>query len=254
MKKLSKSPLVYVVAQVRIGAILKMAKYVPEIQEHMRKAGYALYRETEVREVELGLKDPEVRVLPQWTFDSIDRTTGFSLQSGAVAFYTTAYDTHERFFEELEKGLQIIKDAAGVTASERLGLRYVDAFQASGEHDLADYLRDGLRGVSLEHIGARRPRSFLNFVTDTDVGGRLVVRIGLNTDGVLPPNLIPTDLVLDKTFDRQRPLGILDYDHFIEKPGAFSVEHAIARFKALHGIVADAFRGTISDFALEDWR
>jgi len=94
----------------------------------------------------------------------------------------------------------------------------------------------------------------LNFVTDTDVGGRLVVRIGLNTDGVLPPNLIPTDLVLDKTFDRQRPLGILDYDHFIEKPGAFSVEHAIARFKALHGIVADAFRGTISDFALEDWR
>lgn len=244
----------YVVAQVRIGAVLKMAKYVPEIQEHMRKAGYALYRATEVREVEFGPKDPEIRITPQWAFNSIDRTAGFSLQAGAVTFHTTAYDTHERFFEELEKGLQIIKDAAGVEASERLGLRYVDAFQAGGEHDLADYLQDGLRGVSLEHIGARRPRSFLNLVTDTDVGGRLVVRIGLNADGVLPPNLIPTDLVLDKTFAPQRPLGILDYDHFIEKPEAFSVKQAMARFNALHGIVSDAFRETISDFALEDWR
>lgn len=254
MEKLVKSPLIYVVAQVRIGAVLKMADYVPEIQERMRKAGYSLYRESEVRELELGPSGTTTRVTPLWAFDRIDRTTGFSVQTGSVALQTTAYDTHETFFADLQQGLEIVQDVVGIAASERLGLRYVDAFQASADHTLADYLKEGLRGVGLEHIGARRPRSFTNLIMETDVGGRLVVRIGLNPEGVLPPNLVPQHLVSAQAFDANRPVGILDYDHFVEKSEVFSIERAMDRFNGLHGILSEAFRETVSDFALEDWR
>lgn len=254
MEKLAKSPLVYVVAQVRIGAILKMADYIPEIQERMRKAGYSLYRPSEVRELEFGPGGTKSRVTRQWAFDRIDRTTGFSVQAGAVAFQTTAYDTHSAFFADLRQGLEIVDDVVGIAASERLGLRYVDAFQGSRDHVLGDYLKEGLRGVGLEHIGARRPRSFTNLIMETDVGGRLVVRIGLNPEGVLPPNLVPQDLVSAHAFDANKPVGILDYDHFIEKSEAFSIEGSMDRFNGLHGILSDVFRETVSDFALEDWR
>ncbi|WP_058553756.1 TIGR04255 family protein [Thiohalocapsa sp. ML1] len=254
MEKLAKSPLVYVVAQVRIGAVLKMADYVPEIQERMRKAGYSLYRPNEVRELEFGPGGTEARVTRQWAFDRIDRRTGFLVQTGSVAFHTTAYDTHEAFFADLRQGLEIVQDVVGIAASERLGLRYVDAFQAGADHTLADYLKEGLRGVGLEHIGAHRPRSFTNLIMETDVGGRLVVRIGLNPEGVLPPNLVPQDLVSAQAFDANKPVGILDYDHFVEKSEAFSIEGAMDRFNDLHGILSEAFRETVSDFALEDWR
>jgi uncharacterized protein (TIGR04255 family) len=254
VEKLAKSPLVYVVAQVRIGAVLKMADYVPEIQERMRKAGYSLYRPSEVRELEFGPGGTEARVTRQWAFDRIDRRTGFLVQTGSVAFHTTAYDTHEVFFADLRKGLEIVQGVVGIAASERLGLRYVDAFQASADHTLADYLKEGLRGVGLEHIGARRPRSFTNLIMETDVGGRLVVRIGLNPEGVLPPNLVPPDLVSAQPFDASKPIGILDYDHFVEISEAFSTEGAMDRFNGLHGILSDVFRETVSDFALEDWR
>jgi len=254
VEKLAKSPLVYVVAQVRIGAVLKMADYIPEIQERMRKADYSLYRRSDVRELEFGPGGAESRVTERWAFDRIDRTTGFSVQTGSVALQTTAYDTHEAFFADLRRGLEIVQDVVGITASERLGLRYVDAFQASADRALGDYLKEGLRGVDLKHIGAQRPRSFTNLILDTDVGGRLVVRIGLNPEGVLPPNLVPQDLVSAKSFDASRPLGILDYDHFVEKSEAFSVEGAMDGFNGLHGILSDVFRETVSDFALEDWR
>lgn len=254
MEKLEKSPLVYVVAQVRIGAVLKMVDYIPEIQERMRKANYSLYRPSEVRELELGPSGTKTQITGQWAFDRIDRTTGFLVQAGSVAFHTTAYDTYKIFFANLQQGLQIVQDVVGIAASERLGLRYVDAFQASAGHELVDYLKDGLRGIGLDHIGARRPRSFTNLITDTDVGGKLVVRIGLNTEGALPPNLVPQDLASVKTFDARMPIGILDYDHFIEKPEEFSVERAIEQFNGLHGILSDVFRETVSDFALEDWR
>ena len=253
VEKLARSPLVYVVAQVRIGAVLKMGDYVPEIQEHMRQAGYALYRLGEVRDLQFGPGGTALRVARQWAFDRIDRTAGFLVQEGSVTFHTTAYDTHETFFAELRQGLQIVQDAAGIGAIERLGLRYVDAFQPDTDRSLADYLKPGLRGVALDDIGARRPRSFTNLITETDVGGRLVVRIGLNSIGVLPPDLTPPDLVLARTFGRDQPIAVLDYDHFIEQTEPFSVARAIEQFNALHGIVSAAFGETVSAFALETW-
>jgi len=106
----------------------------------------------------------------------------------------------------------------------------------------------------LDDIGARRPRSFTNLITETDVGGRLVVRIGLNSIGMLPPDLTLPDLVLARTFGRDQPIAVLDYDHFIEQTEPFSVERAIEQFNALHGIVSAAFGATVSAFALESWR
>jgi hypothetical protein len=63
-----------------------------------------------------------------------------------------------------------------VAVTERLGLRYVDAFQADVECNLGDYKQPGIRGINLGDIGARKPRFLISLITEMDVGGKLAVR------------------------------------------------------------------------------
>lgn len=254
MEKLEKSPLAYVIAQVRIGAVQKMAEYIDDIQEQMRKAGYPIFRPSEVQELEFGPAGTKTKTSRKWTFGCIAGNTGFSIQTGAIAFHTTAYDTHTKFFEELKKGLDIVHAVVDISATERLGLRYVDVFQAGEGRDLESYLQEGLRSVSLDGIGARRQRFFSNLVMDTDVGGRLVVRIALDPDDGLPPNLLPADLKPMRRIEASSPVCVLDYDHFIEKTETFNVDQVMTRFAELHGIVKNAFLKTVSESALESWK
>lgn len=254
MKKLGKSPLVYVLAQVRIGAVLKMEDYVPQIQEHMRKAGYPLYRQGEIREVHFGPEKSDLTHTKRWYFDAIERNAGFLLQVGSIVYHTTAYDTSEAFFAALKIGLSIIHEVVDINVVERLGLRYVDAFQADEDHELGEYFQPGISGISLAEIGAAQPRSLINLVVDTQVGGKLVIRLSQNTEGgPLPPDLQPPDLAFTKQFAPDKKIAMLDYDHFIENVGRFSVEEVIETFGNLHTATSGAFRKTVSEFALDAW-
>jgi len=254
VEKLSKSPLVYVLAQVRIGAVLKMEEYVPQIQEQMRKVGYPLYRLSEVREVHFGADKPDMTTTKRWYFDAMGRKAGFLLQAGSIVFHTTEYDTSKAVFSDLQRGLSIIHEAVDISAVERLGLRYVDAFQADRGHELGEYFQPGIRGISLEEIGATQPRLFINLVTNTKIGGKLVIRLSQNTGGwSLPPDLQPPELTPNKTFLPDREIAVVDYDHFIERDEPFSLEGIGHTFDTLHNTTSAVFRKTVSEFALEAW-
>lgn len=255
VEKLSKSPLIYVLAQVRIGAVLKMAEYVPLIQERLRKTGYPLYRASEIRELRFGPGQPDLTRTARWHFDAPDRSTGFLLQADSLVFHTSAYKTSEDFFAALTQGIAIIHEVVGLEVAERLGLRYVDAFEADPDHRLAAYFHPGVRGIALDEIGATQPRLLVNLVADTQIGGRLVIRLSQNTGtGFLPPDLYPMELDLHQQFDPGGEIAVLDYDHFIERVMPFSVEDILHVFGALHQVTSGAFRMTVSDFALQAWR
>jgi uncharacterized protein (TIGR04255 family) len=252
--KLRHSPLIYVLAQVRIGAILQMAEYVPRIQERLRKVGYPVYREGAIHEVRFVAETLDALRMQRWHFDNIAGNAGFLLQTGSVVFHTTGYETHEDFFAKLEQGLAIIHEVVGIAVVERIGLRYLDAVQADEEHDLGDYLQPGIRGLDLSAIGALQPQQFASVVTETQAGGTLVVRIRQQTAGeILPPDLQPPDLVLGKTFSTKAPAAILDYDHFIEQVTPFSLAEVMQTFGTLHTVVSGAFQNSVSPFALERW-
>ncbi len=254
MEKLSKSPLVYVLAQVRIGAVLKMEDYVPQIQEQMRKVGYPLYRPSEVREVHFGADKTDMTTTKRWYFDAMGRKAGFLLQAGSIVFHTTEYDTSKAFFSDLQRGLSIIHEAVEISAVERLGLRFVDAFQAERGHELGEYFQPGFRGISLEEVGATQPRLLIHLVTNTRIGGKLVIRLSQNTGGwFLPPDLQPPELTPNKRFLTDREIAVLDYDHFIERDEPFSLEGIGRTFDALHDTTSAVFRKTVSEFALEAW-
>ena len=226
----------------------------PQIQEQMRKAGYPLYRPSEVREVHFGAEKPSFQATKRWYFDGIGRRVGFLLQADSIVFHTTDYDTSGVFFSDLQTGLAIIDEAVEISAVERLGLRYVDAFQADAGHELGEYFQPGIRGVGLEEIGATQPRLLINLVTNTPIGGKLVARLSQNTGGwFLPPDLQPLELTPSKTFPSDREMAVLDYDHFIERGEPFSLDGIGQTFEALHDTTSAVFRKTVSEFALQTW-
>ena len=49
--RLPGSPLIYVVAQVNISAVVAIERYVPEIQERLRKSGFPGYTNVQVPEI-----------------------------------------------------------------------------------------------------------------------------------------------------------------------------------------------------------
>lgn len=255
MNKLTHSPLIYVLAQVRIGAILQMADYIPQIQERLRKEGYPLYQEGEVQEVRLGPGRTDLARARRWLFDNIEHDAGFLIQTGSIVFRTTAYDTSEVFFTRLQRGLEIIHEVVDIAVVERLGLRYIDAFQADPGHRLAEYFRPEIRGISLEEIGVAQPQLLINLVADTQVGGKLVIRLSQNTGGwFLPPDLQPPDLVVKQRLAPDGEIAVLDYDHFMEGTRPFSLGAIRQTFVDLHTVTSGAFRRTVSEFALDTWK
>jgi uncharacterized protein (TIGR04255 family) len=242
-----------------------MEDYVPQIQERMRKAGYPLFREGEVREIRLGPDKPDWKRATRWHFDTIERKAGFVLQAASIVYHTTAYETSDAFFAALQDGLAIIDGTVGIDLFERLGLRYVNAFHADEGHGLSEYFQPGISGIALAEIGVTELRLFVNLVADTQlrvadtrVPGKLVIRLTQNTEGwFLPPDVRPLDLAVTKRLQADKTIAVMDYDHFVEfleEVRPFSVETIVKGLRELHTVTSAAFRTTVSDFAGETWK
>src|SRR3954452_13785835 len=92
--KLHKSPLVMVLAQVRISHVAKMGDYMGDVQERLRRSGFPRFEEGRAHEVLLrrGLQ-PEVREQPRWAFQNKERSAVIVVMQNAIVLQTNRYDT-----------------------------------------------------------------------------------------------------------------------------------------------------------------
>ena len=95
--KLKKSPLVFVLSQVRFSPILKMENYVPDIQEDLRKQGFPRYKKEDIQQVSFGGPDIRAERDNRWVFSSRDQTEAIVLAPTFVVYETTNYDVFETF-------------------------------------------------------------------------------------------------------------------------------------------------------------
>ena len=81
--RLPGSPLIYVVAQVNISAVVAIERYVPEIQERLRKSGFPGYTNIQVPEIifETFGARPVVTPLSRYEFQNKLERTGCAHES-----------------------------------------------------------------------------------------------------------------------------------------------------------------------------
>lgn len=258
-KKLPKSPLTYVLAQVRFNTVLSMADFIPAIQESVRKK-YPRFSESVIQNIDLnsnssGRGAPGIKQYQQWIFSDKENTSGFLLQPNSLVFHTTNYDVFEDYSQKALFVINQVGSIVDLSLVERIGLRYIDTVQAQESAEkLEDYFSAGVEGfpVIKDHVNSKMyEHSEARRRTDH---GQLVMKLTKRLGGApLPPDIGPIDLVVSKKFENDLPLALLDFDHFSADAFDYTDEAIKQKLKDLHDVTSDAFRTVVSDYAIKQW-
>src|SRR6266436_4998289 len=257
--KLHNSPLVYVIAQIRISAIVSIEKYIPEIQERIRHQVPRFDRGQiqEIRLFDLG-QPPKVTTTERYEFQNKEGTSGIVLTPYFIALHTSKYDIGERFEETLETALSIAHEVVQFSLVERIGLRYVDMIRLRPGETWSEYLQPGLLGLDTSTLSISESLNRFEFVGSTDVGKLVVrysqVRYSQSDPGmILPHDLLQNTLKYDIQLNPNELVAFLDIDHFSEQSRDFEVSPVMEVVSDLHDNTTKAFRNAVTETALIRW-
>lgn len=252
--RLSRTPLVYTVLQVRIAPVFSLKKYLPDLQETFRKSGFPRYREGFLQTLSFepeGLT-PKIERTARFEFYDKGANTGILIATDAITVHTNKYTEFESFIQTVCASLRKIKEVTGVEIVERVGLRYVDWLRPDDSRSVTSLVRSGLRGLDESALGAKDALSQWQIICSSPVG-RMVVRLYQQKGHYLPPDLVPINLSYTAQIDPSETVTILDLDHFAEQSFDFD-EGAISELAwKLHDNLDRAFRAAVTEEALEYW-
>ena len=249
---LSRTPLIYVVTQVRFSPVMSIEKYIPDIQEKLRHK-YPWFNQSKVQEFVFQAQGPpNVTFSDRYEFLQGDKRTGVVLMSNSAALHTNKYSNYEVFQEEFAECLSVIHENVGIGFVERIGLRYVDLVKLDPNETWADYINPGLLGLDAATVGVEQWSSQFRCIGKTEAG-TLSVRYSQSKQP-LPPDLMPVTLHYEKEPLEPKEVGtILDFDHYSEQTRDFQVEAVVSAIGELHDNLDQAFRSAVTRAALKKW-
>jgi uncharacterized protein (TIGR04255 family) len=254
--KLPESPLIYVVAQVNISAVVAIERYVPEIQEKLRKRGFPVYKNAQVPEFvfEAPGAKPVISSLSRYEFQDKEERTAIVLTPKSVAVHTNLYATFDDFHAIIAMALETIHAAASLQLHERIGLRYVDLIELETGEELKDYLAPRLLGYDQDAIGVTGGVFSFHFEGNTPYG-RLVARhYPPQIINMLPPDLAGVSLnYSSRVAPSPGRASLLDFDHAADYKGDFVIEEILETLEKLHDGLDIIFRDSVTAAALGKW-
>jgi uncharacterized protein (TIGR04255 family) len=256
---LKNPPVYFTVVQARFNALLKLAEYVPSVQEAMRKAGFPDFmpRKTVALQfsAQVGQAPPSVVNLDQFLFGNLQKTHSFLLQGDALTLQSTHYGQFEDFSAQFLKGLDIVHDVVRLDFTDRVGLRYLDHVAPRRNDDLELYIVPEVRGLSARLGSNAVPvHSFaetFSRVGDVQLRSRVLIQ-----DGGLafPPDLTADGMEIDGRFlEYSGRHAMLDTDGFVEKRMPFSASAVGVQLHAIHGVISAAFKAAVTEHAFKFW-
>ncbi len=249
---LTRTPLIYVVAQVRFSAVISMDKYVPDLQEKLRHQ-YPWFQHGKVQELAFQAQGaPNVTFSDRYEFLQRDKRTGLVLTSSSFALHTNQYSDYDSFEEEFSASLAALDEIVDLAIVERVGLRYVDLVRLGSGENWSHYINPGLLGLNTSEVGVTQLSSQYISVGKTDLG-MLAFRY-TQSESPMPPDLIPIALKFEAELLRPKEVGtILDFDHYSELTYDFDLTITVDTIGGLHDNLDRAFRSAVTLFALKKW-
>lgn len=261
---LKNAPIYYALAQIRFNPVLKMSKYIEDIQDEFRVNGFPVFdtANTVGFVVSAGTDDqPKVEAnnIPEWVFSDDDQLSGFILMKDSLTFHTTHYQSKEQLIHVLVTGIKIVDKSLQLGRIKRLGLRFLDAVVPRAGQTTSDYLVESVRGLDL---GLRRIQSINESVFQTTPGpagvsGVLLAKV-YHRNGAIgyPPDVFVRNLVNHPNVTEQGEgaHAILDTDHYVEGDIQLSAENIEQQILHLHAGLKLAFEKLVTSQALTTWK
>lgn len=254
-----KNPPVYLtLAQVKFNPILKLADFLPAIQENFRQVGYPDFNRQQFISIQLTTQDgqppmPTPIQQERFQFGNIEKTHAFILDDQSLTLQSTNYGQFETFSACFLNGLEIIHNVVKLAFTERVGLRYLDRVMPQIGETIGQYLATPAQDLT-SGIGGRSLYSYteaMNEVGDIKLLSRVAIQ-----DGQLA---FPPDLQLGNMHIAERFLSytgisaILDNDGFVEMRETFSLKVMANHLDAIHQVIRTAFKTTTTDYAFIAW-
>lgn len=255
--KLDRSPLVFVLSQVRFPAFLNMEKSVPDIQEALRKLGLPRYSQEDIQQVSFA--GPEIKAAERekrWVFSNRNQDEAVVLTTTFVVYQTTQYDVFETFTDRFSKVLELVAKATETEFAEQIGLRFVDLIRPADEKGASDFLRPHVRGLSQDDLGVSSSRHQFMTQARTELGNLFVRSFENDGPNFLPPDLVSTHMAFKISPEdlKDEPYRVLDIDHIAKGVFDFTSEELIERLWDLHEYSSRAFRAAVTEDAIEFWK
>lgn len=254
---LKNPPVYFTVVQVRFNTILKLADFLPGIQESFRRDGYPDFTTQKVVSLQVTIQDGQPAPVPvqheRFLFGNAEKTHIFVLDGQMLALQSTNYGQFETFSETFLEGLRTVHEAVQLAYTERVGLRYLDRVIAAEGDTLEHYLAVQVHGLG-SRLGGNALYSYseaLNAVEDIQLRSRVAIQ-----DGGLafPPDIQPGPMPVAARFVEYEGLSaILDNDGFVEKREAYSAEGVAKHLSAIHDVIGAAFKATATPHAFTVW-
>lgn len=219
---LADPPLVTAIAQIQFPPVASLAReeFIGPFQECIRGQYPFLEREEQTVGIELTSEGVRAQTgsTPVWRFRDRQHEPVWkiSLAPSFVALDTVVYPSHAEFLHRLRDVLGALRDTVEPSACTRIGLRYVDRFEAGP--DLSELVRPEMLGVVGADYGANV--GFMHGLSD--VLFRYEEAMLHGRWGLLPPNAVLDSL--DGT-GVEGPSWVLDLDMYAEDvEGTFDVD------------------------------
>jgi uncharacterized protein (TIGR04255 family) len=252
---LERSPLVYFLGQVRFSPILSMGDHVKAIHERLRAIGYPVYGQMETQTVTIAPSGPTIEKVTLWHFKDVADETGVVLASNFVSFQTLKYRRYEEELPRILEVLEAVHDIVKIDVLERCGLRYLDVVYPDKNAGQAydTYLQPEIVGLTGESINIVPIMSSSIFAGTTEVG-TLVVKFSTSTSPqILPLDLAGPPLSFKTDIPQGEAIGILDFDHFVDRRETFDLTRTAKYLAELHDAIARAFNQCTTPKARELW-
>lgn len=249
--KLERSPLQFVLVQVRFSPVAAMREYVTPLQDRLRKSGFPGFNKEKIQQVTFG-PEPEMETSTRWSFVSRDKRECIVLTEDFVVYETTRYDVFETFTERVKGVLAQLNEIAEINFASQIGLRYIDVVHSLDGHPPDWFIRKQFLGLSADGIGEPRTNQFLSVVKTTDGILKLKTLDG-HGQKFMPPDLEATRVDFELELTEDDSFRILDFDHIWQGETNFVPDAIIANMGALHGAIKKTFKAVVTEDAIKVW-
>lgn len=258
------APLSVALAQVRHNPIVKIADYVGDLQDRLRKGGkFPEYLEKKAKafDVRLGPSgeiSQSAKNVVSWEFASADRGKLVIVNGETVTFMVAgqAYEGSEAFLEDFIELVDLVFATVEIAYVRRIGIRYLDHIKplevGTGLFDyfsksFAPYAKDGLR--------MRRHAFRTEYDLDKGRMAAVAFRIGKG-EAVINPDLSSALLAVNYNERLEDNEAVLDVDAW----QAFSLPVEYDKMKLLDitdqlkKVTKDIFLDVASPEAMQRWK
>jgi uncharacterized protein (TIGR04255 family) len=254
-KKLTNQPLKFVLAEFRFSPVLDIAKYIPQIQEAVRKL-YPIPAKRSEQIVQAQSGGIAVSSIDRWAFVSANKRNAIELNQERLVYITADYPRFEGFSSACGFALETLATIVEPSLIMRIGLRYSDLVTVDEGEKVSDLVNDHFGfPACIEAIGMPRQQSS-NIMLQTAMGG-LTVRtlFGEHNLSYLPDvQGLPVAIATDETPSERI---ILDFDHYWEAKEdsvGFETSDVLEKLGRLHETSREAFWNVTTDYARnEKW-